>query len=293
MTSTVQISCTTYVSNGCPTLKNNNFWKFLVNNQIWFMIILWVVSIFQLFMGYFVIRLTILIYGIMTGAMTGIMFSALNYQDFFYDNEAYGISAFLVILSFFMGLMFGIALLTLPKLGYINIGFWDAVIFSLLLQNSALYATGSMMGFYITLGISGFLMAGISLLGFRKFIIASTSFISAFWIVRTLGFVLPYYPNEFTATKMFVINKSTPWQFYLYLLSMIILAALGCTFQFCWYKKKGKDHGNKGFYLEDDDSFKNKLKKLLQFDDIKKMISAGKEEVMFLKNLVANRGSEM
>ena len=91
--------------------------------------------------------------------------------------------------------MFGIALLTLPKLGYVNIGFWNAVIFSLLLQNGALYATGNMTGFYITLGISSFIMAAISLLGFRKFIIASTSFISAFWIVRTLGFVLPYYPN--------------------------------------------------------------------------------------------------
>jgi len=159
------------------------------------MIILWVVSIFQLFMGYFVIRLTILIYGIMSGAMAGIIFSAQNYQDFFYDSEANGLSSFIVILSFFMGLMFGIALLTLPKLGYMNIGFWDAIIFSLLLQNGALYATGSMLGFYITLGVSGFLMTAISLLGFRKFIIASTSFISAFWIVRTLGFVLPYYPN--------------------------------------------------------------------------------------------------
>lgn len=52
---------------------------------------------------------------------------------------------------------------------------------------------------------------------------------------------------------------------------------LGCTFQFCWYKKQGKDHGNKGYYLEDDDTIQNKLKKLLQFEDIKKMISAGKE----------------
>ena len=241
------------------------------------MIVLWVVSLFELFMGYFVIRLTILIYGIMTGAMAGIIFSAQNYEDFFYNNDAYGLSVFIVLLSLFMGLMFGIALLTLPKLGYVNIGFWNAVIFSLLLQNGALYATGSMAGFYITLGVSAFVMTAISLLGFRKFIIASTSFISAFWIVRTLGFVLPYYPNEFTATKLFVINKTTPWQFYLYLLSMIIISVLGCVFQFCWYKKKGKDHGNKGYYLEDDDTFKNKLKKLVQFDDIKKMISAGKE----------------
>lgn len=188
-----------------------------------------------------------------------------------------------------MGAAFGVALLTLPKVGYVNIGFWVASIFSLLMQNSVLYLTGGMTAFYITLGISSFIMAGISLLGFRKFIIVSTSFVSSFWIVRTLGFVLPYYPNELSTTKLFAINKSTPWQFYLYLVSIVILTILGCVFQFCWYKKRGTDQGNKGYYLEDDDSIQEKFKKLLQFDEVKKMIKAGKDEVMFLKNLVASQ----
>ena len=192
---TIQINCKKYSSSGCPSLTLNNFYTFLINNKIWFVIILWVISIFQLFFGYFVIRLTILIYGTMTGAILSIIFSAQNYEDFFYDTNSNGIIAFIVVLSFFLGLMFGIVLLTLPKLGYMNIGFWNAIIFSLLLQNSALYATGTMVGFYISLGVMGFIMAAISLLGFRKFIIVSTSFISSFWIVRTLGFVLPYYPN--------------------------------------------------------------------------------------------------
>ena len=74
-----------------------------------------------------------------------------------------------------------------------------------------------------------------------------------------------------------MINQTTPWQFYLYLLSIIIVTVLGCTFQFCWYKKQGKDQGNKGYYLEDDDSLQNKLRKLPNLDDIRKMISAGKE----------------
>lgn len=94
-----------------------------------------------------------------------------------------------------MGLTFGIALLTMPKLGYINIGLWDAIIFSLLLQNALLYLTGTMLAFYITLGVTSLVMAAISLLGFRKFVIVSTSFISSFWMIRCLGFFLNYYPN--------------------------------------------------------------------------------------------------
>lgn len=91
---------------------------------------------------------------------------------------------------------------------------------------------------------------------------------------------------------MFAINSATPWQFYLYLASIIVLSILGCTFQFCWYKKKGKDHANKGYYLEDDDNIKDKLKKFLQFNDVKNFINAGKEEMLFLKKLVIDRDSE-
>lgn len=146
-------------------------------------------------MGYFVIRLTIFLYGILTGAVFGIILSAQSYVNFFYDDTGSGIIVFIILLSFLMGLLFGLALLTLPRLGYVNIGMWDAIISSLLLQNSFLYLTGSMNAFYITLGVSCLIMFAISLLRFRKFIILSTPFISAFWIIRTLGFILPNYPN--------------------------------------------------------------------------------------------------
>jgi hypothetical protein len=226
-------------------------------------VVLWIFSLFELFMGYFVIRLTLFLYGILTGAVFGIFFTAQNYENSFYDDSGDGIKVFIILLSFFTGILFGISLLTLPRIGYINIGLWNALIFSLLLQNSILYLTETLTGFYITLGISGVIMLAVSLLRFRKFIILSTGFISAFWLVRTLGFVLPYYPNEFTTSKLIAINTLTPWQFYLYLASIIILSILGCAFQFCWYKRKGRDHDNKGYYLEDDDNIKDKLKKFL------------------------------
>lgn len=94
-----------------------------------------------------------------------------------------------------MGVLFGVFLLTLPRLGYINIGLWVAVIFSLLLQNSVLYLTGSLLAFYITTGVVGVIMTGIAMMKLKNYIILSTSFISAFWLVRPLGFFLPSYPN--------------------------------------------------------------------------------------------------
>lgn len=136
-----------------------------------------------------------------------------------------------------MGILFGIMLLTLPRLGYINIGLWVAVIFSLLLQNSVLYLTGSLVGFYITVGVVGLIMTAIAMMKLKNYIILSTSFISAFWIIRPLGFFLPYYPNEFLSGQSYLLNDSTEWQFYLYLISIIILTILGAVFQFCCFKK--------------------------------------------------------
>jgi len=141
--------------------------------------------------------MTIFIFGILSGSIFGIIYTAENYVDFIYEQEGYGIAIFIICLSVLMGILFGVTLLTMPRLGYINIGLWVAVIFSLLLQNSVLYLTGNLLAFYITVGVVGLIMSIIALLKLKNYIILSTSFISAFWMVRPLGFFLSSYPNEF------------------------------------------------------------------------------------------------
>ena len=76
--------------------------------------------------------------------------------------ESSGIFIYIIVLATLMGALYGIFLLTIPKLGYLNIGLWAALVLSLLLQNSVLYLTGSNLPFYITFGVLGLLMAIIS-----------------------------------------------------------------------------------------------------------------------------------
>ena len=85
--------------------------------------------------------MTILMTGIYTGGFLGIIFSAENYENFFMEQTS--IFIFVIVLSVVMGVLLGIFLLTVPKLGYLNIGLWSALVFSLLLQNSVLYLTAS------------------------------------------------------------------------------------------------------------------------------------------------------
>jgi len=238
-------------------------------------------------MGYFWIRITIGLYGVLTGSVFGIVFSALNYDNFFYDQQTDSIILFIILMSIGMGCLFGVVLLTMPRVGYANIGMWVGVILSLLLQNSLLFLTGSLLGFYITLGVSCFLMVAISLLRFRKFIIVSTAFTSAFWLIRSLGIVLPHYPSEFTIHRLSGLGLNTPWQFYLYLICIVVLAILGSIVQFCWYLKRGRDQNN-NYYLENDNSLGDKIKNLLEFQEIKDVFQAGKKQVMMFKNIVAD-----
>lgn len=61
---------------GCAKLKLNYFWQFLSDNRIVFAILLWLMALFELFFGYLAIRMTIFIYGILTGAIFGIIYVA-------------------------------------------------------------------------------------------------------------------------------------------------------------------------------------------------------------------------
>lgn len=129
----------------------------------------------------------------MTGLIIGVVSIAQSYSDFIAQNDY--ICIMIIILSIFTGIFYGISLLTLPRLGYVNIGLWVALVIGLLCQNAVLYLSGTLLGFYILTGILAGIMTIVALLAMRFFIIVSTCFLSAFGLIRPLGFFLDGYPN--------------------------------------------------------------------------------------------------
>lgn len=237
-----------YLPEGCPTLAVNHFWTFLIERSIVFAVVIWVCGLFLIILGYLAIRVTILLYGVFTGAFFGVIFVSENYVNFYLEFD--GIFIFVICVSVLLGILFGVSLLTVPKLGYINIGVFVAAIFTLLLQNSVLYLTGSLLAFYITFGVSALAMAIVALMELRYFIIICSSFTGAFLLIRPLGFFLPGYPNELISGKNFLISVSTPWQFYLFLGSILILTGIGIAIQKCINDKVGRVKVNGHYYLE-------------------------------------------
>ena len=285
------LNCSTTRQQACPYLTHNHFEQFLEARIFWLAVPIWLFSLFELVMGYFWIRITLALYGVLTGSVLGVVLSAVTYHDSFYDLQTTAIMNWIVLLSIAAGVLLGVILLTLPKTAYANIGLWVALITALLLQNSLFFLSGSLLAFYITFGILAVVMLAISLLRFRKFIIVSTAFTSAFWLIRSLGLVLPHYPNELDTVRLHSIDQGTPWQFYLYLISILLLTLLGSLVQFCWYLKRGREE-NEGYYLENDDSLREKFKQLLQFEDVKELIREGRKEIGMLKRMVASSSDE-
>lgn len=190
----------------------------------------------------------------------------------------------MLILSSILGIFYGFFLITLPRVGYFNIGIWFGVIISLLLQNSIFVYTKTLIPFYVCLGVISFICGIAGIMGFKYFIIVSTSLISGFLLIRPLGFYLPYYPNEFNFYKQ---GNKMPWQYYLYLIAIIVLFIIGIIFQSWLFKKRGRK--DKLFHLQDDTDLKTKFKNLLQFKEIKDFISKGTDEFKVFKNLISSR----
>ena len=165
-----------------------------------------------------------------------------------------------MILSSIFGAFYGFFLVTLPRFGYFNIGVEVGVIISLLLQNAVLVYSNSLIGLYVCLGVLCFICGVAGIMGFKYFIIVSTSLMSGFLLIRPMGFFLPYYPNEFNFYKN---SEKMPWQYYLYLVAILVLSVISIIFQTWLFRKRGSK--DKLFSLEDDTDFKTKFKNLLQF----------------------------
>ena len=191
-----------------------------------------------------------------------------------------------MILSCIFGVFYGFFLITLPRFGCFNVGVWFGIIICLLLQNAALSYTNSMVPLYICFGVIGFICGVAGIMGFKYFIIVATAVISGYLLIRPLGFYLPYYPNEFNFYRE---SAKMPWQYYLYLLAILILALISIIFQSWLFKKRGNK--DKLFDIQDDRDFKTKMRDLLQFKQVRDLINKGTDEFKLFKSMLKSKNS--
>lgn len=64
---------------GCLFNLPNYLWQFLIDHKLIFALIVLVIGLFELFLGYFLIQITIFIYGWIAGAAFSLIYLAQTY----------------------------------------------------------------------------------------------------------------------------------------------------------------------------------------------------------------------
>lgn len=64
---------------GCSFEGNTQIWQYFTDKAIIFAIVFWLVGIYSMFLGYFLVRVTIMIYGFITAAGFSLIFFTFGY----------------------------------------------------------------------------------------------------------------------------------------------------------------------------------------------------------------------
>ena len=262
---------------GCPIVENSPVYQFIVDNQIPIGIIMIIVGIFECFLGLAIIKETIFFVGFL-GAFGFLM---MIFGEFILDSSSGVFASWLLILiSVLVGTLIGYISTSLPKIGFMCLGFWIGFVMGFIINNLFLYKVtidppGLLL--YVIMGMFGLIFAFISACLWRHICIVGTSFLGAYLVIRVLSLWIGSYPNELSVPKQ-IKFKEIPyvdWQFYIYFIGLMILTTMGMILQFRNKRKIGGRFAGKYYEdLMDDDSAKGSIKKEKsrkksgKFDDI-------------------------
>jgi hypothetical protein len=191
-------------------------------------------GILATFTGRKYFRITI---GILTGGVTFLIlmtiFSSvgfLNYMDPFTPTG----SMISTIMSFFVALfvagLFGLFISNMGfMLGLTVLGFVSGLLIGIILYNLLFFSSDSFI-LFLLLAIGLALASTYFAINYTEsMIIYGTSFIGAYALVRGISMFLGKFPNEYLLYNHLKhgVGIHVPWQFYLYLLLLVILFIKG------------------------------------------------------------------
>lgn len=97
-----------------------------------------------------------------------------------------------------LGLVAGFFLAKLARIGVAALGAWVGVILALIIHEAFLYATHSMVVFYLLVIGLGIVFGLIALWQYKIVLIFGTAFLGSYAMVRGVSLFIGGYPNEFT-----------------------------------------------------------------------------------------------
>ena len=249
-------------SAGCPIVEYNPVYQFIVDNQLPIGIVMIVIGFIECFLGLAIIKETIFF----VGFLAAFGFLMMVFGEFFLTTSSGVFTIWLMILiSVLLGGAVGYISTSLPKIGFMSMGFWIGFVLGFIVNNLFLYKIninppGLLL--YVIMGMFGCIFGMVSACIWRHIVIVGTSFLGAYLVIKCLSIYIGSYPNELSVPKMIAYQQIpyVDWPFYVYFIGLLILTTMGMILQFRNKRKIGGRFAGKYYedLLEDEDIAKDK-----------------------------------
>ena len=184
---------------GCPVFSVNAIWDFLSKyDYLWGALLIALGFVLAMF-GRKLFKPVIFLVGMLAFVFVALLFM---YSTFFDQNTSAAAGWITLVVSVLLGIVVGIILAKLSKLGVAVLAGWGGFCLGLVLWNAFLFYSKSQVAFwFFTLGIA--VACGIlSLFVFDHALIISTAIVGSYGFVRGISLYAGGYPNEFTIVQM-------------------------------------------------------------------------------------------
>jgi len=184
---------------GCPVTSINAIWTFLERYKYLWGAIFIAVGFFLCLFGRKMFKPTIFILGM--GAFVFISMLVF-YSAFFSSNTESYVGWIVLAVSVVVGIIVGLILAKLSRLGVAVLASWGGACLALLLWSAFLYKINNQVVFWVFLVLFALVFASLSCCMFDHILIISTSLVGAYGFVRGISMYAGGYPNEFTLVDL-------------------------------------------------------------------------------------------
>lgn len=224
---------------GCPAFDMNKLFEVLGRYSVLWGLILLAVGLLCAFFGRKLMKPVIFIITFMTVGFASLL---IFYGLFLSTNNTTWVFWVMFVVCAILGIIAGFLGVKFPRVGTGFLtgltGFFVAI---LLMQT---FQLRNNIAFWIIASASFVLPFGFAFIMSNYIIIISTAILGGYFTIRGISAFAGNFPNEFTIVQELQNGalESLPWQFYLYLVGMIGVAAIGAFIQIRKYKAEVGNH---------------------------------------------------
>ena len=212
---------------GCPAFDTNQLFLKLEKYYVLWGLLMLAMGVLCAFFGRKLMKPVIFIVTFFT---IGLATLFIFYSLFLYKNETDWVFWVMFFVCAIVGILFGVLSLKYPRVGLAMLcglaGFFTA---ALILQTFQLKNTTA---FWLITVFAYILSFGFTFIASEWIKIIATSILGGYFIIRGISCFAGGFPNELLIVQELQkgIVTSFPWQFYLYFISMIVVAVGGAYF---------------------------------------------------------------